>query len=93
MSEIENERFRSKVRSRNLGTVETWTYPANPQSSERERVLSKLELHRKHGRDQADQSDAKPAEEKPAEAKAETAPAAAEPKPKVDAKPAEEKRK
>lgn len=92
MSDLQNERFRQKVRDRNLGKVEVNTYPANPEAAAQTRVVSKLELHRLHGKEQGTE-DPKPAEEKPsekAESKPETQPEA---KPKADPKPAEEKRK
>lgn len=77
MSDLQNERFRQKVRDRNLGKVESWTYPANPESASQVRVASKLELHREHGKVQGLD------DEKPAESKAE---APADPKPKHDEK-------
>lgn len=92
MSDLQNERFRQKVRDRNLGNVEVHTYPANPAAAAQKRVVSKLELHRLHGKEQGS-DDTKPAEDKApdkVEAKTETP---ADPKPKADTKPAEDKRK
>lgn len=66
------ERFRQKVRDRNLGKVPVQTYPANPEAADRARVLSKLELHRK-----AQEEPAKPEPEAPGE----LSPAPAKPEP------------
>jgi hypothetical protein len=90
------ERFRDKIRARNLGLVEVQTYPANPEAAYQQRALTKLERHRKLEQEGALGADPKPAEDKakdPEPAKVEAPPAASDPKPKADPKPAEDKRK
>lgn len=71
------ERFRQKVRDRNLGNVQVQTYPANRADAAQLRVLSKLEAHRK--------AQAEPEAPAPA-AEPEPAPAKAEPAAKADDK-------
>ena len=73
------ERFRQKVRDRNLGNVQVQTYPSSPGDAQRARVLSKLELHR-----QAQAEAPAPVEPEPAKVEA--------PAPKVEPK-ADDKRK
>lgn len=98
--ERQQERFRQKVRDRNLGNVQVQTYPANRAEASQARVLSKLELHKQHGKVQdLDGADPKPAEEKPVDTKADAKASESkpeppvDPKPKADPKPAEDKRK
>lgn len=73
----QSDRFRDKMRARNLGGVEVQTYPANPAAADQVRVLSKLELHRKAQLEQ----DSAPALAAPVEPK------------KSEAKQADDKRK